>query len=145
MLEILRECPICNNDNLTEHIICKDHFLTGESFTINKCTKCSFLFTNPRPVEDKLANYYKSEAYISHSDKANSPINILYKIARHFTLSRKLKLINSLTSSKSIFDYGCGTGDFLFTCKTNGWKISGLEPDNSARNIAITKTEPHNS
>ena len=140
MLEKINKCPICEHENLTDHISCTDHFLSGETFVITKCANCSFLFTNPRPAEEQLSRYYKSDAYISHSDKANNITNSLYKIARHFTLRGKLKLIDSLNTTKSILDYGCGTGDFLLTCKKNGWKISGLEPDNSARDIAIDKT-----
>ena len=140
MLEKINKCPICEHENLTDHISCTDHFFSGETFVITKCANCSFLFTNPRPAEEQLSRYYKSDAYISHSDKANNITNSLYKIARHFTLRGKLKLIDSLNTTKSILDYGCGTGDFLLTCKKNGWKISGLEPDNSARDIAIDKT-----
>jgi 2-polyprenyl-3-methyl-5-hydroxy-6-metoxy-1,4-benzoquinol methylase len=141
MLEKIYKCPVCEHENLTDHLICTDHFLTGERFNITRCTSCSFLFTNPRPSEKHLGNYYKSEAYISHSDKANNLTDRIYKIARHFTLSRKLKLVNSITHTKSILDYGCGTGDFLLTCKKDTWKISGLEPDESARKLATDKTQ----
>jgi 2-polyprenyl-3-methyl-5-hydroxy-6-metoxy-1,4-benzoquinol methylase len=64
-----------------------------------------------------------------------------------FTLNQKLKLINSLVEEKSILDFGCGTGDFLSTCKDNQWKIHGFEPYNAARTIAekkIKKTIHHN-
>jgi 2-polyprenyl-3-methyl-5-hydroxy-6-metoxy-1,4-benzoquinol methylase len=141
MLEKINKCPICEHEDLSDHIRCKDHFLTGENFTITMCDNCSFLFTNPRPSPEQLNKYYKSNAYISHSDAANNLTDNIYKIARHFTLKRKLKLVNSLTSYKSILDYGCGTGDFLLTCKNNSWNISGLEPDNEARKIAIEKTQ----
>lgn len=141
MLEKIYKCPICEQDRFSDHLICTDHFLTKQIFTITKCNACSFLFTNPRPLENNLANYYKSDEYISHSDKAKNLTDKIYKLARHFTMSKKLKIVNSMTTTKSILDFGCGTGDFLITCKNNGWKISGLEPEDSARKIAVDKTQ----
>lgn len=143
MLVTLDKCPICQSAILSNYLDCKDHFLTQETFTITKCNNCSFLFTNPRPAEAELGDYYKSEEYISHSDKASNLTDFIYKIARHFTLSRKLELINAIAGNKTILDYGCGTGDFLHTCKKNGWNIQGFEPEATARKIASQKTQEH--
>ena len=141
MFEKIEECPVCNNDKIINHIICKDHMLTGESFSITQCSNCSFLFTNPRPIAENIGKYYQSEKYISHSNKANNLINLVYKFVRKFTLSQKVKLINTISSEKSILDFGCGTGEFLLSCKKDKWKINGFEPDNNAREKAndITK------
>lgn len=133
MFEKLEICPICKNDKLINHLICKDHFLTGESFAIVRCTNCSFLFTNPRPDIHSIAKYYQSEKYISHSGKVNNITNAIYKIARSFTLLRKVKLINSISGQKKVLDYGCATGEFLAACKKKGWNIAGMEPAESAR------------
>ena len=35
-----------------------------------------------------------------------------------------------------MLDVGCGTGAFLHTMDKAGWKITGLEPDESARKKA---------
>lgn len=141
MLEKINNCPVCNSDNLSNYIVCKDHMLTGENFTITKCDACSFLFTNPRPEKDALSKYYQSDEYVSHSNKSNNLTNALYIIARHYTLTQKIKFINKITDDKTILDYGCGTGEFLNACKKNGWKIQGFEPDEFARRQAsqITK------
>jgi len=141
MFEKLEKCPLCQSEKFSNFIICKDHLLTGESFAITKCNDCSFLFTNPRPLAENISRYYQSKEYISHADKATNLTNTVYKIARHFTLNQKVSLINTLSDQKTILDYGCGTGDFLLTCKKKGWIINGLEPDDIARNKAISKTD----
>lgn len=142
MLERINQCPICNSSSLDEHIVCKDHMLTGESFIISKCARCSFLLTNPRPDSANLSKYYDSDKYVSHTNKANNLLNTTYKIARYFTLKKKLNLLTSITNQKSILDYGCGTGELLSLCSKKGWKISGYEPDESANQkaTALTKT-----
>ncbi len=115
--------------------------LTGESFAITQCANCSFLFTNPRPVEVDLSKYYKSEAYISHTNKATNLVNFTYKLARNYTLAKKVKLINSISPEKSVLDYGCGSGEFLSACQKKAWKIHGFEPDQQAREKAASITQ----
>lgn len=142
MYEKLSECPVCSASNLKNHKVVKDHSVSQESFNIVVCDNCNFQFTNPRPNEEEIGKYYQSENYISHSDKANSPINFIYKLARKYALSYKKKLINTIVKDKKgrILDYGCGTGYFLQTMKENGWKTYGIEPNQNARLIASTKT-----
>lgn len=136
MFEKLEKCPVCSSDKLKNHVICSDHFLTGESFAIVRCEECSFLFTNPRPDENSIDRYYQSEQYISHTSKAKNIINVVYKLARNFTITQKVKLIKFYAGSKIILDFGCGSGEFLQSCKKKGWKIYGYEPNESARKHA---------
>jgi 2-polyprenyl-3-methyl-5-hydroxy-6-metoxy-1,4-benzoquinol methylase len=141
MLEKIDNCPICGNNTFEYLLLCKDHMVSQETFTIQKCSACQLLFTNPRPDKHQIGSYYKSDLYISHTDKSNSVTNSIYKLARKFTLKQKLKLINRLSADKSILDFGCGTGDFLTTCKNDQWNINGFEPDEDARSIAESKTK----
>lgn len=143
MYEKLSECPVCSASNLRNHMVVKDHSVSKESFNIMVCDNCNFHFTNPRPSEDEIGKYYDSEEYISHTDQANSPINLIYKIARQYALRSKKKLINSVAKDKKgrILDYGCGTGYFLETMKSDDWKTYGIEPNDKARAIATQKVK----
>lgn len=139
MYEKLENCPVCKNTQFTNHLICTDHTVTGESFALVKCSNCKLIFTNPRPAEEKLSEYYKSDQYISHTDKANSLINVAYKIIRTHTLKKKKNLIKKYVETSSLLDFGCGTGDFLLTCKKDGWDTYGFEPDENASDISKQK------
>lgn len=141
MYEEIEKCPVCSGNKFSIKITCTDHMLSNEKFILTECANCSFLFTNPRPTSKDIGTYYKSDEYISHSNKSTNLINTIYKIARHFTMSKKVSLINSITNQKTILDYGCGTGDFLYTSQKNGWKITGFEPDKIAREKAIDLTK----
>lgn len=142
MYEKLEECPICKHSHFINHLICDDHSVSGESFALVKCNKCDLVFTNPRPDQDSLPKYYQSDEYISHTDKANSLINIAYKIVRKYTLSRKVKLIDKTNGQTGcLLDFGCGTGDFIKEAIKNKWHAYGYEPDPKARNIAANKNK----
>jgi len=141
MIETISECPICKHDGFTNYLQCKDHMLTKEVFTINRCTNCHFLFTNPRPDKHTLPSYYKSSEYISHTDQSTNLISIIYKLVRVFTLKQKFKLLTTLTNGQSILDFGCGTGDLLKECQKHHWDTHGFEPDSEARKIAQKKID----
>ena len=66
--ERLEACPICSKSQLKNFLICKDNTVSGESFVIVECENCGFKFTNPRPDEASIGQYYESEDYISHSN-----------------------------------------------------------------------------
>ena len=142
-METLISCPVCKETNFTPFLECKDYTVSCETFTIVWCNSCEFKFTNPRPEAKHLGKYYESDNYVSHSKSNKGFINSLYHIAKYYSLLKKIQLINSLSKKGKILDYGCGTGDFLNTCKVSGWEVSGIEPNQLARttSIELLKTE----
>lgn len=139
-LETLTECPICSGKQFSSFLSCIDHTVSHETFHIVQCQSCDLKFTNPRPTEQAIGKYYQSEDYISHSNSSKGVINLLYKTARRFTISRKTALVRSISPNGTRFlDYGCGTGEFLYSMKKSGWISKGIEPSPQARNFAIDK------
>lgn len=137
MFEKVENCPVCESKLSDNLIICKDHTVSKESFAISRCRNCGFLYTNPRPSEQRLGSYYESEDYISHNKKSNSLINRIYKIARKFTVRSKVAMINKFTANKNtLLDIGCGTGEFINEAKKNKWHINAVEPGTLARKSA---------
>ena len=119
----------------------KDHSVSGETFQLIKNETYGFLETFPQPEEQKLSEYYKTEDYISHTDSKRNLLEKAYHVVRNISLKRKLKLINSFESEeKNLLDVGCGTGDFLKVAQLNNWQVSGIEPNEQARQIANQKT-----
>ena len=127
-------------DNKT-YLNVKDHSVSGEEFQLIHNEELDLLETQPQPSEDKLGDYYESEDYISHTDAKRNLFEKVYHFIKSIALKRKLNLINSFGSEqKKLLDVGCGTGDFLKVAKDNQWTVSGIEPNNSAREIANTKS-----
>jgi len=139
MLETISKCPICGSQNQTHQLDAKDQLVSGETFSIQHCDNCNFQFTSPRPIQNNIINYYKSDRYISHSNKSNSLINIIYKLVRKFTLYKKLKMINRFSTQGSLLDYGCGTGHLIDYVQSKGWAVAGIEPDPAARKLVSKK------
>lgn len=134
MYEKLEECPSCGHTSFNNHLICKDHLITDESFALVKCSKCQLVFTNPRPTIDNSGSYYQSDDYISHSNNGNSLINILYKLVREYTTRQKYIHISKYVKTGRLLDYGCGTGHFL--SKSKDFANFGYDQDEKARQSA---------
>jgi 2-polyprenyl-3-methyl-5-hydroxy-6-metoxy-1,4-benzoquinol methylase len=118
----------------------KDHSISKEEFRLLRDETIDLVFTYPQPNEEKLASYYESEDYISHTDGKRSLFEKAYQFVKNIALKKKLTLINEFQPSKGVLlDIGTGTGDFLSQAKQSGWQIIGVEPNEKARNIALQK------
>lgn len=128
-------------DNIQTYLKVKDHSVSGEEFQLRYNEEFQMLETFPQPSLEKLPEYYKSEDYISHTDAKRNVFEKVYHLVKSVSLKQKLKLINSVVESdKKLLDVGCGTGDFLKIAKDNNWAVSGIEPNDEAREIANQKT-----
>ena len=134
-------CPICNAQSFTPFLKVKDYTVSRETFQLLQCDQCSFILTYPMPED--LGRYYQSAQYISHSDQSSSVTDILYKLARTITLRWKTNLIDhhNPLPTKTLLDYGCGTGAFLAHAKKPGWTITGVEPADQPRASASVTTQ----
>ena len=135
-MKSLETCPVCSHNTFEKHLDVVDHMITKEPFTIVRCTSCGFHFTQPRPEENVIGNYYKSEEYVSHSSSNKGIINTLYGLVRNKTLRQKVNWVSSFAKGKELLDVGCGTGHFLHAAQTKGFHAIGLEPDEDARKFA---------
>lgn len=137
-LENISFCPVCGEKRFKDVLRAVDHNYSGDKFKIVCCKNCGFKFTNPRPIEASISQYYKSENYISHTSSNKGIFNKAYLAVRNYQFRNKLKIINSLSTNKNknILDIGCGTGDFLSFCSENGWVSRGVEVDKEARSLA---------
>ena len=117
----------------------KDHSVSNEYFELKKNSKYGFLETTPLPDVSELVKYYETEEYISHTDSKRNLFEKVYHLVRNYAIKNKISLINKEQTKGQLLDIGCGTGDFLFAAKNNGWKVTGIEPNEKARNIANNK------
>ncbi len=132
------QCPVCHHESIELRLTAKDYTVSHQNFEIWECQHCTLRFTQNIPDQSEIAPYYKADDYISHTDTQKGIVNWLYHKVRLLTLKRKRKLIVNQTniSSGEILDIGCGTGAFLHVMQHAGWQVTGLEPDELARQKA---------
>jgi 2-polyprenyl-3-methyl-5-hydroxy-6-metoxy-1,4-benzoquinol methylase len=134
---LLDKCPICNGQKLVKKIDCIDYSTSKEKFTIVSCETCNFTFTNPRPKDESLGEYYKSDMYISHTNNTKGLFNWMYQTVRNYAIGTKVSLLKIVKEKGVHLDIGCGTGEFLNACENEGFSTKGIEPSALARQQAI--------
>ena len=136
-----KNCPACNGNSIQFVLNAKDYTVSQKSFQIWQCSQCSLRFTQDVPDEKNIGSFYQSGDYISHSDTKKGIINRLYHSVRNITLKQKRKWVQTATGLPTgmLLDIGAGTGAFAAEMNKSGWKVTALEPDATARNVAKTK------
>ncbi|MBV9987903.1 MAG: class I SAM-dependent methyltransferase [Chitinophagaceae bacterium] len=135
------KCPACYSASIYAALSAKDYTVSQQVFEIWHCEDCTLRFTQDVPAAEAIGAYYQSADYVSHSDTQKGLINLLYHRVRKHTLNTKRQLLQEVTgrSSGALLDVGAGTGAFVNTMMDAGWKITGLEPDTTARQNAAIK------
>ena len=63
----------------------------------------------------------------------------IYLLARMLSIRNKYRIIRRSGRKGALLDIGCGTGEFLAYCRKGGYTVTGVEPNERARNFAITE------
>jgi 2-polyprenyl-3-methyl-5-hydroxy-6-metoxy-1,4-benzoquinol methylase len=137
-VEDIKTCPICESTDLEPFLHTKDYANTSETFSIVGCKNCKLGITTPRPDHSSISRYYQSENYISHTGGKKNLTDFLYRQARALALIKKKNTIAKFSTTGTLLDYGCGTGEFLQFMKRNSWQTFGIEPSDAARAKAVS-------
>jgi len=132
------QCPVCLETDIGKILTCKDYSVSKDDFDVWECASCTLRFTQNAPDAAGIVRYYQSAEYVSHSNTKKGLVNILYHRIRNHTLKLKRSLIKKATGKEQghLLDVGAGTGSFAQIMQQSGWRVTGLEPDETARNNA---------
>ena len=135
------KCPWCQSEKAHLHLKLNDYFLTQEPFEIMVCEDCGLLYTTPKPSDEKLGDYYKSEEYYSHQENKEGFIPRIYEAVKSVNLKHKIAIATKEKKHGELLDIGCGVGDFLHFAEQNGWQCTGAEPSEDAAVIAKNRVK----
>jgi SAM-dependent methyltransferase len=119
----------------------RDRFETvsGQFFSIVRCSGCTLLYVNPRPDTESLPAYYAAEGYdpFVSSGNAASLKTTAYRFVRRFTMRRKAaRVAAGLPKGGRALDVGCATGEMIVQLKLRGFDAYGVEPNPAAAEFA---------
>lgn len=109
-------CLLCESEN-TGHLLDSLDHVTGETFGLQQCADCGFVFTWPPPAD---LNRYYGPFYRQYS--AGSA-GILQKIQQRRTRS----WTRALGRPGRCLEIGCGNGWVLAALREQGWRVVGIE------------------
>jgi 2-polyprenyl-3-methyl-5-hydroxy-6-metoxy-1,4-benzoquinol methylase len=138
-LQHIEKCPLCGYSQFVHIETCKDYFVSHEIFSLYRCCRCHFVFTQDVPIGEDKKRYYEASDYISHSDIKKGFLNHVYHQVRRIMLRRKTRLAIKGQKTGNLLDIGCGTGYFAASVKRKGWNVVGVEQSATAAEIARNK------
>lgn len=129
---IPRVCPLCGQEGV-------DQYLRPDGLHIRYCSECSLYFVSPSPTEPELSKYYAS---YDHSHRNVSQIDGRSLRAQYGKINPNVDYRFQVISAsmplemKRVLDIGFGRAFFLYFLQKRGAKVTGLELDDWALNVA---------
>lgn len=123
-------CDLCGEDNYQPILSGRDLYnnLPG-NFTVVKCNNCGFVFTNPRPSQQELAQYYPDSAGYFNPELETAPIENLDSLSKR---NREIAGVPNFVPDGKLLDVGCSYGLFLRQMANLGWTVLGIEQNRKA-------------
>lgn len=138
-------CPLCEEPSfrlvheVRDRLQARDSRTAGrltDTFRIVACLTCGFRYLNPRPRDEHLAKYYRTEGYDPHRRSGGGIVGMLYRLLRPFSVGFKAAKISKGREPGRLLDVGCGSGEFLIEMQRRGWETLGIEEDETAARLA---------
>lgn len=110
-------CPLCGGGAAKY-----ERDLAG--FTLERCSNCGLVYTNPRPTEEMLSQHYSGadgEKLIAHYSRVVTP-SVLAQFNR--TLDR---IESGMPAKGRLLDLACAAGYFYEQASLRGWEAHGAD------------------
>lgn len=130
-------CALCDSDSEPEPVFEAPSahgrkLISGDRFSIVKCTGCGLHYLFPAPEPEGLGKYYGKGYY-----GGAGLFNQFEKLLSWASARRKKRLIEDYKQGGRLLDVGSGDGSFLLAFKGDRrWVVSGVEPSPEGSAIA---------
>jgi len=106
--------------------ICTDRIIgVANVFNLKRCAHCGLVFLDPRPTSEAVAAYYSPSG---GGPRTYAPEFFTFSPELVAVGHKRLERIERILGRRgSLFDFGCGYGEFLTAAHERGWQCAGLE------------------
>lgn len=123
----LKRCSVCGSPNVEIlYRNAKDyHTNIPGIFTIYECKNCGLYFLNPMLNNNELSKCYEYDYYSYNNYIKDSQVNVLRKLWRKII---EIKTYTPKLPPKAmVLDVGCGSGEWLYQMKRQGFQVYGCD------------------
>jgi hypothetical protein len=100
----------------------------GEDLRTVICKKCGLIWSDPRPHEETIREFYSNEYRQEYKGITRPKKKHLYRDARE-AMKRYRFIENLLAKEVSLLDIGAGNGVFVYCLRRLGFNAEGIGPD----------------
>jgi len=120
-------CLLCGSDRSSILLEAPDP-LPGDGglwFAVSQCQDCGLCYTNPRPREQNIGQFYPDH-YAPHLKTVRPKARTWWRRLRWWGKARQEPSAASSARGR-LLDFGCGSGAFLHRMHQRGWQVLGLD------------------
>ena len=133
-VEVTSDLPCCLTGSHDAMVVSnKDRH--GQPLRTVICKDSGLVFTDPRLSQDEIKKFY-SEDYRKNYKGIITPKPKHILRAGRLAQERLDEIGEFLKPEDSILDVGSGGGEFVYTCKSNGYDAHGIEPNKGYANFS---------
>lgn len=118
-----KACPHCGSP-LATIIFNNTDYISGETFSIAKCSQCGVGWTVLPETFSNLSKYYGQSYYGKKGSRFLAPMEAL---VRFFRMQRVNQMTREFSAPGAALDIGCGRALTLALLKQKGWQCAGTE------------------
>ena len=118
-------CNLCGSMDVDE-LSQRDR--DGHPLRTTICRACGLVWSNPRPSEDEVRQYYSREYRLDYKGHVTPSLRHIARSGRG-AMNRWRDLAPFLKRGDRLLDAGAGGGEVVYVLRTLGFDAMGLEPD----------------
>lgn len=126
-------CLLCGGHNWNPVVEAPDQIPggTGLWFLVVQCRDCGLCFTNPRPNEETIGQFYP-QSYQPHDFRPDRRRRWWHRLHDSWSPAKDWRKRLPLHGLGRLLDFGCGAGVFLNRMHEQGWEVLGLDANPEA-------------
>lgn len=122
-------CAVCNEDRPYGGFL-------KDGFRYVRCSECGTVYISPQLREEAMLEFWRT------SNVASAWVDVLNHPAQHEYDTKKFEqalddLDAAGISGGRLLDFGCSAGAFLEIARSRGYEVTGVEPGERARDVAV--------
>lgn len=126
-------CPYCCQQEGA--LLSNKDAKTGKYLAVYVCSGCGLTRVDPLPTEDELAEYYRDEYRLDYKGQYEPKLKHVARAGSN-ALSRYTRVRDFIRVGSRCLDIGAGGGEFVYLMHCQGFKVTGIEPNEGYSNFA---------
>jgi 2-polyprenyl-3-methyl-5-hydroxy-6-metoxy-1,4-benzoquinol methylase len=118
-------CNLCGG-TVVDEVSLKDR--DGGFLRTVICTKCGLVWSDPRPIKEGVAEFYRKDYRLSYKGAYSPSLKHVYRAGK-IAEKRFLFLRDPLRPESRILDVGASSGEFVYFLRKLGYDARGIEPN----------------
>ena len=134
-IEVKSKLPCCLTGS-HDAVVVSNRDRSGQELRTVICKESGLVYTDPRLSQEEIKKFYADDYRRNYKGTITPKPKHILRAGR--LAQERLDEVNAfIKPGSSILDVGSGGGEFVYTCKINGYDAHGIEPNKGYANFSV--------